>query len=49
MTTPAYLGAMSMWFTEKPPRAKPQNPNDSDVISTPACQRREGDMLGIRL
>ncbi len=35
MTTPAYFGAMSMWFTEKPPRAKPQKPSDSDVIATP--------------
>ena len=35
MTTPAYFGAMSMWFTEKPPRAMPQKPSESDVTSTP--------------
>lgn len=35
MTTPAYLGAMSMWFTEKPPRAQPQQPRVRDVTRTP--------------
>lgn len=35
MTTPAYLGAMSMWFTLKPPRAKPRQPSVSVTAHTP--------------
>ena len=40
MTTPAYLGAMSMWFTENPPREKPAQASVSVVHSTPAPTER---------
>lgn len=40
MTTPAYLGAMSMWFTEKPPREKPAQPSARVVAATPAPTER---------
>lgn len=35
MTTPAYLGAMSMWLTLKPPREKPSVPIVRLVAATP--------------
>jgi hypothetical protein len=35
MTMPAYFGAMSMWFTLKPPRDSPSVPIVSVVASTP--------------
>ncbi len=35
MTTPAKRGAMSMWFTEKPPREKPHRPSARVVNATP--------------
>ena len=35
MTTPANLGAMSMWLTEKPPREKPHRPSVRVVNTTP--------------
>lgn len=35
ITTPAYLGAMSMWFTENPPRASPAHPRVQLLARTP--------------
>jgi hypothetical protein len=35
ITTPAYLGAMSMWFTLKPPRENPSAASVSVVSATP--------------
>ena len=35
MKTPAWRGAMSMWFTLNPPRAIPAIPNVMLVASTP--------------
>lgn len=35
MKTPAWRGAMSMWFTLKPPRAKPAAPSARLVAATP--------------
>lgn len=40
MTTPAWRGAMSMWFTEKPPRAKPASPRVALVAASPAVTER---------
>ena len=36
MTTPAWRGAMSMWLTEKPPRASPAKPRQVLMPSRPA-------------
>ena len=35
MRGPAYLGAMSMWFTLKPPREKPAMPSSQLTTSKP--------------
>eukprot|EP00967_Tisochrysis_lutea_P058021 scaffold73687_cov14-Tisochrysis_lutea.AAC.1 len=35
ITTPAYFGAMSIWFTLNPPRAKPNAPKVSVVAAIP--------------
>lgn len=43
---PAYLGAMSMWFTEKPPLAKPARPKAQVVAVTPPVTVRA---LGINM
>ncbi len=40
MTTPAWRGAMSMWFTLNPPRARPAAPSTALVAHTPAATPR---------
>ncbi len=40
MTTPACLGAMSMWLTENPPRANPASPSVALVAISPAVTER---------
>lgn len=40
MTTPANLGATSMWLTLKPPREKPAQPSTSVVASMPQPTER---------
>lgn len=36
MSMPAWAGAMSMWFTENPPRANAAEPKAAVVAATPA-------------